>query len=504
MRLSLFLPFYAIISFLTFSASAQNPQQKLDQYFTALSKSDMFNGSVLVAENGEVIYQKSFGYAKFEKQSLNENTTSFQIASVSKIFTAMAILQLIEKKKLQLDDPYIKYFPEFPYPGITIRQLLSHSSGMSDQDVSVAIADYDKKIGGKHTNTQLVRLLAEAKVELKLVPGEKWWYSNTGYELLATLVEKLSKKQFYRYLSQNIFMPAGMKNTYLKSDFLPQHDTATLANNYDFEFRYSPNRIKITGAKSYYNEASYGCSDVISTTNDLLLFDDALYSGKLISKAALEQAYLPAILNDRTKNFVWKNIGGMGDAFDGLGWFVFADSTAGKMVWHAGGIQGCATIFLRNITRHQTVILLDNTSSEGLYKSGLNAMNILNNMPLLPVKKSLAKIYGKALMGKGEIVATCLLNEYKNDSSRFSLSENDFNNLGYDFLSNNLIPQALKTFKINTFLFPDSDNTYNSYAEALQQAGKKQEAIMMYKKSLQLNPENKESQRALQLLMVEK
>jgi len=482
---------------------AQSKQTQLDSLFTSLSKNELFNGTVLVAENGQIIYQKSFGYANFEKQLCNDNNTNFQLASVSKVFTAVAVLQLMEKGKLKLDDEFKKFFPVFPYAGITIRQLLSHSSGISDQDVSAAINDYDKNNGTKHTNAQLIALLTDAKVKLKLAPGDKWWYSNTGYELLATLVEKLSKTPFNRYLSTKIFEPAGMKNTYLKSDFLARQDTTRLADNYDYDFRYSTSRIKMQGERSYYNEASYGFSNVISTTNDLLLFDNALYNGKLLKLSTLADAYQPAILKSGQKDFVWKNIGGMGNAFDGLGWFIFEDTTAGKIVWHAGGMQGCATIFLRNITRHQTVVLLDNTSSEGLYKNGLNAMNILNDKPLFTIKKSLAKLYGKALMVKSEIYATCLLNQYKTDSSHYSLSENDMNNLGYDFLSNNLLQQATETFKINTFLYPNSDNVYNSYAEALQKAGKKDEAIMMFKKSLQVNPDNMDSQKSLSVLGAE-
>jgi CubicO group peptidase (beta-lactamase class C family) len=480
--------------------TAQNHQTQLDSLFTSLSKNELFNGTVLIAENERIIYQKSFGYANFEKKILNDNNTNFQLASVSKVFTAVAVLQLMEKGKLKLDDEYKKYFPAFPYAGITIRQLLSHSSGISDQDVSAAINDYDKKIGTKHTNAELIALLAEAKVKLKLAPGEKWWYSNTGYELLATLVEKLSITPFNRYLYTNIFQPVGMKNTYLKSDFLEKQDTTKLAGNYDYEFRYSTSRIKMEGENSYYNEASYGFSNIISTTNDLLLFDHALYEGKLLKLSTLDETYTPAILKNGQKDFVWKDIGGMGDACDGLGWFIFEDTSAGKIVWHAGGMQGCATIFLRNITKHQTVILLDNTSSEGLYKSGLDAMNILNDKTLLSIKKSLAKLYGKALMGKNATYASCILNQYKNDSIYYSLSEDDMNNLGYDFLSNNLIPQAIETFKINTFLYPESDNAYNSYAEALQKAEKKEEAIMMYKKSLQINSGNKDSQNSLSVL----
>jgi CubicO group peptidase (beta-lactamase class C family) len=484
----------------TGNAKAQNMEGKLDSLFTGLSKNEMLNGAVLVAENGNVIYEKAFGYSNIEKATMNKPSTSFELASVSKVFTATAILQLKEKGKLSLNDKFVKYYPEFPYPEITIRQLLSHTSGMSDQDIAEASSTYFKKLRENYTNAQLIPLLAEANIQWKLATNEKWWYCNTGYALLAALVEKLSKKSFNDYLTDNIFKKAGMNNTYLKSKFLPSHDSTTLAGNYDYEFRYSIQRIKMEGKKSYYNGASYGAANIISTLNDLLKFDNALYNGTLLSGATLDEAYTATILSNGCKNAVWLNIGGMGNSFDGLGWFAFEDTSAGKVVWHTGGMPGCATIFLRNITKRQTIIILDNFNSEGIYKSALNAMNILNSKPISPAKKSLTKVYGKAMMNKGESFATSLLLENRKNIEQYNFLENDMNNLGYDFLSNNLINQALETFKVNALLYPESDNTYNSYGEALLKAGKKEESKMMYKKSLQINPQNTESLNSLREL----
>lgn len=483
---------------ISFNATAQNITDRIDSYYTDLADKGELNGNVLVAENGKIIYQKSFGYADFENKRHNNDASEFNLASISKIFTAVAILQLKEKGKLSLDDNFAKHFTDFPYPSITIRQMLSHSSGLSDQDLSGMWDRYKEKNPDKIiANKDLVQVLVAAKAPLKLKPGEKWWYCNFAYQLLASLAEKLSEEKFNEYLDTHIFQPAGMSHTYLKTTLLNISHSPDLSYNYDYPFRFSINRINLVSEKRYYNGSTMGHGDVISTTGDMLKFDIALYNGVLLNNKTLEEAYRPTKLNNGDDNVVWINIGGMGKADDGLGWFMFEDTTAGKIVWHAGGMPGCATIFLRNVTKKQTVIVLDNTNSEGLYKKALSAMYILNDKTALTVRKSLTKIYGKALMEKGVDCAFSRLQELKDDTTNYSLTENDMNNLGYEFLENGYSAQALETLKINTLLFPQSDNVYNSYGEALEKDNKLTEALLMFKKSIMLNPSNEDSKNAV-------
>ncbi|MBT1701828.1 serine hydrolase domain-containing protein [Chryseosolibacter indicus] len=483
---------------ISFNTTAQNITDRIDSYYTNLADKGELNANVLVAENGKIIYQKSFGYADFENRRLNNNTSEFNLASISKVFTAVSILQLKEKGKLSLDDNFAKYFPDFPYPTITIRQMLSHTSGLSDQDLSGMWDRHKEKNPDKIiTNKDLVQVLVAAKASLKLKPGEKWWYCNFAFTLLASLTEKLSGEKFNEYIDRHIFKPAGMTHTYPKTALLNVSHSPDLSYNYDYPFRYSNDRINFVGEKRYYNGIAMGASDVISTTGDLLKFDIALYNGVLLDSKTLEEAFRPTKLTNGDDNVIWLNIGGMGKAYDGLGWFIFADTTAGKIVWHTGGMPGCATIFLRNVSKKQTVIVLDNTNSEGVYKKALSAMYILNGKPGLIAKKSLTKIYGKALMAKGADNAFTRLLELKDDTTHYSLIENDMNNLGYEFLENGHTAQALETLKINTLLFPQSDNVYNSYGEALEKDNKLPEALLMFKKSIILNPSNEDSKNAV-------
>lgn len=477
---------------------AQDAASRLDAFFSDLARNQGFSGNLLVAEKGVIIYEKSTGFAEVETRRLNSEATEFQLASVSKIFTAIAVLQLKEQGKIALNDAYSHYFPAFPYKEITLRQLLSHSSGLSDQDLAKTLSDYENKLPAKRLNQEdLIPAIVSGNVPLKLQPGEKWWYCNLGYQLLAYLVQEVSGEPFDQYLKRHIFEPARMEHTYLKTAHCHPNETPDFASNYDYQFRFSDHRRKLEGKDNYYVEALFGHSNIISPARDLLRLDQALYDGRLLKPKSLEEAYSPANLRTGEKVAVWLNIGGMGSAFNGLGWFIFEDNSHGTIVWHSGGMPGCATIFLRNLDKKQTVILLDNANSEGIYSKALSAMNLLNGLPPLPVKSSLMKIYGRALVSNGPDTAFVRLKQFQADTNHYTLTENDLNRLGYDLLEHGYPQQALETFKTTIWLYPQSDNALNSYAEALEAAHQRDEALQMYQRSLELNANNEDSKNAI-------
>lgn len=468
---------------------------RLDAFFRAQAEAGGFNGNVLVAEKGRVVYQNSFGYADFETKRPNGPETEFELASVAKVFTAIAVLQLAERGRLSLDEPYAKYVPAFPYPAITPRQLLSHTSGM--KEFPAAMAAYEKACGHPLALRDQVPALAAAHEALPLRPGERWWYSNQGYILLAWLVETVSGQRFDAYLQNHVLDPAGLRHTYLKTAAINPVDTPAFAHNYAFPFRFSSRRIRLQGDRGYYNGYLYGASNVVSTTGDLLKLDAALNEGRLLRPGTLEMAYAPAKLADGRPDFVWANLGGMGDADDGLGWFIFRDASDGRTVWHTGGMPGCVTLFLRNLTRGQTVILLDNAESAAFYRKGLSALRILNGKPPLEVPEPLARRYGRALMDRGPEAAFVALMEGREDPARFTLSENDLNRMAYEMLEQGHLPQALETFRTALWLFPQSDNAWESYAEALEKAQDRAGALAMYRKALRINPDNGDARAAL-------
>lgn len=323
---------------------AQDIKKQLDTYYHTKGA---FNGNILVAEKGKVIYQGSFGYARFEDKKPNTQATQFELASIAKTFTALAVAQLWEQGKIDIGKTYATYFPAFPYPDITIRQLLSHSSGFSDQQLGQYNGVYQRKHNLEvMTNADEISAIAEAKIKLELQPGEKWWYSNMGYDLLALLVEIVSGEPFNTYLKKHIWDPAGMKATYAYNTLLNYGPNPNHAESYDYPQTYECQRIRLTdGKSSYFKSVLAGASNIVSTTGDFLNFDHALKAGILLKPSTLAAASTPANLANGDPVRIWLDIGGMGKAFDSMGWFIFEDESMGKIVWHTGGTPGCATIF---------------------------------------------------------------------------------------------------------------------------------------------------------------
>lgn len=282
-----------------------------------------------------------------------------------------------------------------------------------------------------------------------------------------------------------------MTNTSL-SNFFYRKDN-NLSKRYRLKYLFS-NKLEWVDTsaefKIMYRLNFQGHGDIISTVNDLLKYDMALYNGRLLSDASLKEAFTPVLLNDGRNNV---------ERY-GLGWINKEDTSMGKIVEHDGGLPGGRSILLRNITRHQSIILFDNTANN-VIPIAYDALRILNDEKIGKPKKSAARIYGIALAYNGLKAAHKVLAKITGDTLNYYLSENEFNSLGYAFLSNNKNAEAVTAFKQNTQLFPLSWNVYDSYGEALLNNGKKEEAIKMYQKSVELNPENENGKKVLQKLL---
>ncbi|MBX3252911.1 MAG: serine hydrolase [Chitinophagaceae bacterium] len=495
--LFLFLPIGTI-------AYAQTNTPKLDSFFNSLYAYGQINGNVLVAENGQPVYQKSFGYSNFKTRMPNNEYSGFSLASVSKIFTSTAILQLKEKGKLRLDDFVAKYFPDFPYPEITIRHLLTHTSGLPEIEIfRQQVKENPNKV---FTNKDFLPTLKKINQPLAFKPNDKYQYTNANYILLALLVEKVSGLTFQEYLQKNIFSPAKMTSTYFQND-ITQMGNKNRVVDYDYPFLFSTELENVDSVKRYRVRmlslsGFVGNGNIISTTADMLKFDQALYTGKLIKQASLNEAFAPNKLNNGQ---LTQTVFGGEKASYGLGWFIASDSSKGKIVGHTGGVPGALSILVRNIDKKQTVILFDNTFNRSLHQNGLNAMNILSNKPVSISKQSLTKIYGSTLVEKGVDIAFIKFQELKDDTSHYYLSEDDMNDLGLQLLYaatfNGHSELALEVLKQNILLFPNSFNSYDSYGEALAKTGKKNEAIFMYRKSVKLNPDNENGKNFLEELL---
>lgn len=507
----------AIIALLGFCSPtfSQSKATRLDSLFTKLHEQNNFNGNVLVAENGKVVYKKSFGYADVKHKTLNQDHSTFPTASISKVFTATAVLQLRDKGKLQLTDPLIRYFPDFPFAGITIKHLLTHTSGLPNDEllVPIALAHPDTII----TNKIIIAALKSWKHPLYFQPGEQWRYCNTNYSLLALLVEQLGKMPFDQYLQKHIFLPAQMKHTYAKTLSNLTRDKKRVTTHF-WPAMYSTNVENIDSIKlkdefkmqmlrftNYNLSLILGPGNIISTTEDLLKFDQALYSGKLLSAKTMEEAFTPVKLNNGEIYYGEVEADWGGKISYGLGWVVREDPERGKLVGHDGSEAGIATIFYRNLTKKQTVVVFDNTVGYDFDKKIAATTAILDQKQPVPVseQKILARLYGEKLLEEGPEAALIYFNECRSDTAHYWYNEQELNRLGYGFMHNGYDQEALETFRLNIILYPSSFNVYDSYGEALAKIGKKEQAILMYKKSLALNPNNEGGKQALKQLAEE-
>lgn len=475
---------------------AQDTKKRLDQYFTRLAKQRQLNGNVLVAQKGKIIYQHSFGYANFGTKRLNTTKSAFPIASITKLFTATAILQLCQQGKLNVDNSVVSYLPEFPYPNITVKQLLAHISGLPPYD------DLFETIRQQHpdttfTNKDILPRYAAVKKPLLYQPGQAGNYDNINYIFLSLIVEKIAGLPYKEYMRRFILEPAGMSNTFFPTiafyHYTPQ-EQKNLSVTYRCPHLYSDQVERtdtITFVERYWHAYNFeGFGELVSTTDDLLKFDQALYGHQLVSQETLRKAFTPIKLMSGQINPVG----------NGLGWQIKEDSPMGKLVMHSGGMFGLRSMFLRNVTKQQTIIIIDNVQNDAS-SMGQEALLIVNGQKVNGPSPSLAQVVGKLIVNHKVAEAQRTIDGLKHARVTYSINEAEFNTLGYDFMSSHQLSEALTTFKINTQLFPKSGNVYDSYAEALAKDGQKQEAIQMYKKSLALDASNENARKALKTLL---
>ncbi len=340
---------FVIALLITMPGLAQDKAGQIDSLLTASHNEQKFYGNVLIAEKGNIIYQKSFGKANITSNADLDAESMFELASVSKQFTAMGIMLLKKQGNLSYDDSVRKFIPELPYYNITVRHLLHHTSGLPDY-MELFFKNWDTtKIAG---NKDMIELLAKYKPATLFAPGEKWEYSNTGYALLATIIARVSGKSFGDYLEKNIFKPLGMKRTIV---FRRRYSGKTISN-YAFGYMFDatknefvlPDNFAETAIMVYCLDGIVGDGTVNSTTNDLLKWDRALYTEQLVSKDMLAEAFQPGTLNDGKKTSY------------GFGWAIAEMKGMGKVVNHSGGWPGYNTLIERHTDSDKTIIILRN------------------------------------------------------------------------------------------------------------------------------------------------
>lgn len=329
---------------------------KIDSFLKRHEKSYYFQGNVLVGHKGQVIYKNSFGYANPKRKTDLDEHSVFQLASVSKQFTAAAVMILQQKGFINYSDTIQKFFPEFPYEGITIQMLLNHTSGLPNY---MWLLEHKWNKERIPYNDDVIRLLNKHKLHLYFTPGTRFNYSNTGYVVLAAIIEKVSQMSYGDFLKQHIFEPLGMQNSFVYSPAIDKKPKEILSGYKIWGHRYR--KIPYT-----INDGAVGDKGIYSTMNDLFKWDQALYSNKLLTEENKKRAFEPLTLKN-----------GYHYPY-GFG-FRLKDMDSTKTVYHYGKWNGFRTGLIRFVEDSSTVVILNHTNRSGNSKITRNIKEILKS-----------------------------------------------------------------------------------------------------------------------------
>lgn len=419
--------------------------ETIRRMLTRLHDNGEFTGTVLVARAGVPVYRDTIAHTAAEARELAAPSS---IASLAKSFTAMAVMMLAEQSKLQYDDPIDKHLPDLEgaAPRITIRHLLTHTSGIPDVgDLGIDRPDLLERdvieaIRADHTRF--------AK------PGQRYRYSNAGYMLLAMVVERVSGQGFDDFLRAHIFEPLAMDQT---RPIAPRS-----------------------------NGATKGDGGIVSTVDDLLKWDQALAAGKLVGPKPLAEAFVPGHVEEGTSTYAF-------------GWNV-AQRKGDTLVWHTGNSGGQRAFLGRRIGDGITVIILTQGDSRRLEIADA-IVDILHDRPFTPPRLSVARKMLAVIDSKGVDGAIALYHQLKTaEPNGYDFSESELNRLGYALLDRRETAGAIRIFELNVQQFPRSSNVFDSLGEALAAAGRRDDAVRAYSRAVELDPGNLNAQRMLEKL----
>lgn len=467
------LLFFIFCAFAQFGM-AQSKIEKIDALIKHYADQQLFNGAVLVAEKGNVIYKKGVGLANMEWNIRNTTQTKFRIGSITKQFTSMLIMQLVNEDKIQLDAPITRYLPHYRREtgdSIRIHHLLTHSSGLPNYTSHDNFFKGDSK--QVFSVTDFMRAYCSGDLEFK--PGSRFNYSNSGYFILGSIIEAVTKKPYATVLQERILNPVGMHNT--GYDF-----TEKLISNRAAGYESSLDGFK--NAEYLDMGLPYAAGSLYSTVEDLFLWNNALYTEKLLPESLKKKMFSGYIADGRDKA--------------GYGWFTRDfpakdSSQLIEMIWHNGGINGFLSELARFPGDRNFIAILDNTG--GATSSILQGIiNLLYDLPAAPLKQHFANTLRSKISSGSVTEAYRFYNSLGNEEKGkfdFRGAEQQLNRWGYQLMNDKKnVPDALRLFEINKKQFPKSANVYDSYAEALMRSGNTALAIENYQQTIAMDSTN--------------
>ncbi len=467
-----------------YSGVAQDKITKIDELMQVYYDYGKFNGTVLVAEEGKVIYKKGFGMANREWKIPNKPNTKFRIGSITKQFTSMLIMQLVEEGKVELEGKLTDYLPDYRKDTgdkVTIHHLLTHTSGIPSY---TSLPNFSQDImRNPYSIDEIIEKFCSGDFEFQ--SGSKYRYNNSGYFILGAIIEKVTGKDYEEVLKERILDPLGMKNT-----------------GYDHYETIIPDRAAgYNKTFDGYENAPYldmmlpfAAGALYSSVEDLYLWDQALYTEKLLSNKMKETMFKP-------------HAAPLGTNY-GYGWFILKRSfpkskETVNIISHGGGINGFNTLIERLVDDKHLIVLFNNTPGVSLSEMSQAIMYILYDKPYKLPLKSISEVIYKTLIEKDLEAAIKQYEEFKREHPKeYNFLPIELNRLGYHLLEKKKrIKDAIEIFKLNVKVHPKYSNGYDSLAEAYMINGDKLLAIKNYAKSLEMNPNNQNAVEKLNELM---
>ncbi|MDD3558003.1 MAG: serine hydrolase [Melioribacteraceae bacterium] len=467
--------------------NAQDKAQKIDEFIQKTVEYNSFTGSALVADNQEVIFQKGYSLANREWNIPNDVDTKFRLGSITKQFTAAIILKLREEGKLKLEDKitdHIPYYRKDTGDKVTIHHLLVHTSGIPSYTSN---PDFFPEVSRQEfTVEDFVKKYCSDDFEFE--PGSQWSYNNSGYYLLGAIIEEITGMTYAETLHHYILDPLGMKESGFDKSAEILHKRAAGYENMFIEYVNTP----------YLNmELPYAAGSMYSTVEDLYKWDQALYQPGFLTQESLDLFFTPYVE-------------AMGGHY-GYGWSIAekdidGDGEVNKIISHGGGINGFNTLIKRVPGKGQLIVLLNNTGGAPLDFMANQIINIINDQESKVPKKGIGLAMFEKYQDDGIDEAINWYSQLKESEmlAAFYTDRTEMNSLGYYLMNNkNDVKAAEKIFELNMNEYPDWFNAYDSYAEVLMKTGNKEKAIEYYKKSVDMNPGNKNGIDMLKILGVE-
>ncbi|MFC4163444.1 serine hydrolase [Epilithonimonas zeae] len=470
---------YFLLLIISAQFFAQPTNSNVDEIIQREMKERKIPGlQMAVVQNGKIVLSRSYGIANLQNNVPVNNTTIFPINSNTKVFTGVAMMQLVEQDKIKLNDPIGKYLDNLPaeWQKITVDQLLTHISGLPE--ILKLLDPMTGNIGPLKTEAVIWEKLKTLPLEFKT--GEQFSYNQTNYYLLGKIIEKLTNRSFATNFEEDQFNIAHLKNTVFG-------DSRDIIQNYAPSYRYNSyfdgkqGEAKLTYTYTEFPDFVRTGAGLNSTAEDMANWLIALQDGRLFKKpGTLDMMWTPGQFNNGTPTN-WAR-----------GWGITKPRKNHSAVGMSGGNRSVIMVYPDDDLAIIVLTNLAGSSPEDFVEeiAGCYNPDIVKADPLTYLRKNLRAI--------GFENAIDFVKKEQKTNPSFNPNESELNDWAYRMMANKQEKEALEIFKLNVYLFPKSWNVYDSYGEILLKMGDKSKAIEMYRRSIELNPENENGKKILE------